>query len=75
MLVRVEERFVTVERIIRHYTLFLCQKWSLKSGNTCPSRRDVSLFQAGFVVRDSWRWLHGTLFKLLATPVDLWNRH
>lgn len=78
MLVFVERGYVTVERITRHYTLFLCQKWSLKSGNTCPSRWDVCLFwvvSSGFYGARFMEMASRDIRKLLATLVDLWNRH
>lgn len=55
--------------------------WSLKLGSSRRRRshRDVCFFcesfQLGFMVRDSWRWLHGTFSRFWQTPADLWNLH
>ena len=48
-LVRVEKRFVTVERIARHYTIFLCQNGVL---NQAIVSRLFGMC-VGFMVRDS----------------------
>lgn len=53
-------------------------KWSLKSGNTLPSRWDICLFRvvsSGFYGARFMEMASQDLLKLLATPVDLRNLH
>lgn len=57
------ERFVTVERIARHYTLFLCQRVVLNQAMVAHLVGRFAYFEwsrVGFMVRDSLRWLQGT---------------
>lgn len=75
-LVRVEKRYVTVERIARHYTLFLCQNGVLNQAivarlfGMCAYFASGGFYGARFIEMAS-----RDTFKLLATPVDLWNLH
>lgn len=63
MLVHVEKQIVTAERIARHYTLFLCQNGVLNQAILAHLAGMFAYFEwsrVGFMVRDSWRWLHRT---------------
>lgn len=53
-------------------------KWSLKSGNTCPSHWDVCflcIVLSGFYGARFMEMASRDILNLLAVPADLWNLH